>query len=1076
MKRIASPRGFFLRFVTLAAIVVLLAAQVQAIEPAQEFLDGLKELHYFDTAIEYLDEASQSPLVSPTFKEVIPYEKGLTLILASRTTRDMKVREKQLDEAQQLLQAFVESRQTHPYAALANSQRANLLVERAKISVERSKGQNVTDEQKNSLIADARKNYDEAIDVFEKTLADLKARLERFGTLDKKNPSHIRLIEIRDRYRADFLQARLLVPAIREEKADTYPEDAEERKTLLTKAATEFKDAHEDYRTRIAGLYAQLYEGRCYAKLKNEKEALYCFNSLLEQPDAQEFRVLKLKTLVLAVPLWLDSDPPKVDEALKKIDALLRTANRDEEKEPDWLYLAYAYGRASKMKADELAQKAPRSKEETADMVRNQRTAKGKLTFVARYPGDYQQAARDILKTMPDVDLPEEEGTGPLNFTEAHTKGKEALTDMGTAATILQKLQSEHQVAEAARKAELQVSMQETQKELHEKAGEAYKMLRLALELADADTPTEDMNVVRYLLCYLHFYLGDYYDAAALGEFVAMRYPQSSGARQCAKIAMASYIKARKDAMDAITDAKVDKAAATQFESEKITDICLFIAKQWSDQPEAAEAAGTLIIFSLQDQNFDKAREYLALIPEGSPKRSESERVIGQQIWTLYRIAISNLERGKAADDAIEAEKASRAADVSQAAALLEAGVGGIGNAPVDQSIASAALALAQIYVEQGAAEKAVKLVEDPKIGPLSLVKRKDPATDKPGYAVEAYKTSLRAYLGTLSSSDSATREAANKNAEDIIGRLQTLLSGTPEDKERLVAIFIGMASDLKAQMDALTVIAEKKAFAEGLANFLEKLNTAESDLNIRTWSADTFSKLGETFAASDPLAASAYYNKSLTAFTEILKDPNLTESTRRQIELRLGNTKLLLKDYQGALEEFAKILREKNSTIDVQVAAAMAYQKWGDELFKTDKKTADENYVKAMIGGFPDERQTIGGENNKNYNKNIIWGWGKLAQIAAGAISKYPQFRSTFYEARYNLAYSRWRLAELRNSPKYLAMAKNDVLKTTDWTKWKASNEAEVNVRARFDGLLRNIERSLGITKPKGLPIPSVN
>ena len=32
-------------------------------------------------------------------------------------------------------------------------------------------------------------------------------------------------------------------------------------------------------------------------------------------------------------------------------------------------------------------------------------------------------------------------------------------------------------------------------------------------------------------------------DAAALGSFVAQRFPESGGARQCAKIAMASYLK-----------------------------------------------------------------------------------------------------------------------------------------------------------------------------------------------------------------------------------------------------------------------------------------------------------------------------------------------------------------------------------------------------------------------------------------------------------------------------------------------------------------------------------------------------
>lgn len=1033
MNNNSSGRRMSIRITAFATAFVAITSLSSAIEPAEQFLEGLKERQYFDTALEYLEMVKTSPLVAPPFKETIPYEKGLTLILSSRVTRDTKEREAKLDEAGKLLKEFADTRATHPYAALAESQRGNLLVERAKINMERSKGKNLTSEEKDALVAEARTKYDEAIAVFESAWNDFKQRLERFQTgLDPKNPSHKRLIEVRDKYRAELLQARILIPAIKEEKADTYPEGDEKQKELLTAAAKAFKDVHEDYRTRIAGLYAQLYEGRCYSKLKNEKEALYCFNELLSQPDGPAFRKLKLKTLVYAVPVWLDSDPPKVDEAIEKINKLLETANRTEEKEPDWLFLRLSFARANKLKAEEL--------EDAAARTRAEREARNSAQFVARYKSEYKDAAIELLKSLPGGDqITADDETGPLNFAEARTKGKEALDDMNTA-----------------------IAAKATPDEIYAHADRAYNLLRKALTMADADTPTEDMNVVRYLLCYLYFFRGDYYDAASMGEFVALRYPDSSGARQCAKIAMASYIKARKEAIDA-AEAN-NRTAEIKFESDKITEICEFITKKWSDQPEAAEAANTLIIFSLQDKDFKQAAKYLDVIPEDSPQRGFSERLIGRQIWTVYLRKINQLEQGGASDDTIKAAKSEMADDVSDAAKLLEQGLQRLGEQPqVTQPVAAAALSLAQIYVDRGQTDNAIKLLEDKNKGPLALVQQKHPATtENDGYNIETYKTALRAYIAALSGSDAAMRDEAKAKAKSVIDSLKVAMGSTPEGKERLVTTFMVMANKLKGQMDSLTDLNEKKAFADGLSSFLTELSGESSELNIRTWVADTFSKLGETFS-EDPATAKQYYERSITAFTSILKDPALTDDTELQIEMRLGDTKAHLKDYEGALEQYVKVLRKKSSMLNVQVAAAMAFQKWGEATFKSPK-TAKEKFIKAMVGDYPDDRAKIDGKKNSSYKRNIVWGWGRLFQVTM----RYPQFRNTFYKARYNLALCRFRLATLDDSNKYRTMAKNDILGTMrvakdlggpDW--WK-----------QFNGLMVEIQRSLG-EKPTGLGKP---
>src|SRR5437899_4872793 len=58
----------------------------------------------------------------------------------------------------------------------------------------------------------------------------------------------------------------------REEVADAFAKDSKEFTQALTTAADAYKKIFEDYRTRIAGLYARLYQGRCLQKLASTRK------------------------------------------------------------------------------------------------------------------------------------------------------------------------------------------------------------------------------------------------------------------------------------------------------------------------------------------------------------------------------------------------------------------------------------------------------------------------------------------------------------------------------------------------------------------------------------------------------------------------------------------------------------------------------------------------------------------------------------------------------------------------------------------------------------------------------------
>jgi hypothetical protein len=129
-----------------------------------------------------------------------------------------------------------------------------------------------------------------------------------------------------------------------------------------------------------------------------------------------------------------------------------------------------------------------------------------------------------------------------------------------------------------------------------------------------------------------------------------------------------------------------------------------------------------------------------------------------------------------------------------------------------------------------------------------------------------------------------------------------------------------------------------------------------------------------------------------------------------------------------------------------VQVEAARAYQDWG-------ALNAPDQYLKAMFGG--DAKLT---DAKTKVQKPVIWGWGQAAKMT----STDPKFRDTFFEARYNLALSRYNYAvaqkDAAKRKTTFMQAKTDIVVTYGFyqdlggDKWRPS----------YDTLLKNIQKAL--------------
>ncbi|MEX2176675.1 MAG: hypothetical protein WD872_20075 [Pirellulaceae bacterium] len=1025
------------RALALAGLAVL-ANAAPAVEPAQAFLDGLRSRGYFDVAIDYLESAQNNPHVPVQFKQTLLYEKGLTLVEGANQQRDSALRETQLDEGQKALREFIGQQPNHLLAMAARNQLGNVLVKRAGNRVE--KARKLAPVQKAPVMQEARQLYQEAIEEFGSLATELGERLKQYPTVLDDQKDAQRIAE-RDQFRADYLLSQLLTAAAQEELAGALDKDSKQQTETLAAASTAYKDISEKYRTRLAGLYARMYYGRTLLKLGKPKEATAIFNELLANPDQEEFRALKLKVMPLAVDAWSAQalHLEIINKAVPFIDAL-RPA---EARENEMLGMRLAVARACKAYSDEIKKTKPKDPQ-----VRQLLTEGRKLvTFVTKHSGEFQDAARKLLPDFTGGDSQSvAERPEPTTFTDASAAARESITAMQDAQQIIRLLPARIKTEkDAATKAEQEKQLAEAQQKVAAHQDDALAYCRLALKLADKETDVDALNLIRYLLCYLNYQEERYVDAAVIGQFIAERYPASAGARQCAKIAMASYLKLYTE----------NEAEDKAYETARIIGICDYITQKWPDQPEAAEALNTLIPFMIREQKLDEAQAYLAKIPVESPHRGTAELKTGQAMWASYLENSRELRQWETGEVQMPAgvDRAARSQELealkTKAKQTLVQGVERMQSAgDTGQVMATAVLSLAQIYVDTGEAAKAVALLEDAMIGALTMVRNKNPIATRPGFPEETYKTALRAYISSLAGAGDAAPLV--EKAKGVMASLKEHMGDDPASKQKLVAIYVSLARDLQRQMEIAAPQA-KSALGQGFEAFLSQVAQDASELDVLNWVAETYRGMGESFVGeSKQLSpeAKTYFEKAAQTYNKILaagkKDPNfLPGGMQTQIRLQVAKTQRSRNDYVAAMDIFESILKASPARLPVQIEAARTYQDWA-ALGKP------ELYRSAMLGARPDKT---------NRGKNTVWGWGEIANRTAGD----DRFHDQFHESRFNLALCRYNYALAQKGQdrktELLQLAARDITVTIGLY----GSSADEKWRKQYDTLLKNVQKALG-------------
>ncbi|MDG2220211.1 MAG: hypothetical protein P8L85_02465 [Rubripirellula sp.] len=926
-------------------------------EPFLPFLQGLVQRGYYETALDYLAGMEESPLASTEQRELIPLERAITLIAYSRTQRDIERRLELLGQGEQQLQQFVDSKSDHPKLFAARSELANTIVERARIKLEQSKiGDSAI------LVPQARDQFQRGIDELAKLETLVTAELEQIPkVLDTTDRAQAGLAKQRTQLRADNLQTELLAAAIREELAGTFDSGSPQRSEQLAAAAEQYDSIYKKYRSRLAGLYARMYQGRCNAQMGKTKDALAYYGDLLDQPDEpEEMRRLKTETLRLAMNSWLAPSERKYLVAIKQATRWIETVPRSFQRDADMLAIRLGLARGLQMQAQDFASRGMNQAAITQSLV----AARDHAEFVAGEEGALQEAALKLAEELGSQRL-ESGPREPTSFAEAAQVGREALNQIGPLAKQVLVLQQQLQaVGDATEKEEQLASAQQNLAASKESALESY---RLAMVLADESTPPSELNLARYFLCYLYSLQGDPMRAAVVGEFMARQHPESDGALQCAKIALASY-----NAMFAEAAVTTDRS----FELRRIYEATIYLAKTWPNSPDAVEVLAVAVPVMANSERVEWAQQLTELIPPTSPARWQADLITGYALRGQYVRRRIGLQASAEEPSSEVVENQQRLSSDSRR--FLVGGFDGLPESPaVNAFNVTAMLLTAEALLEDSQPVRAVQVLEHPTLGPVTLINEKHAAIGDPRLIRQTLQIALRSYVASI-----AQNAEMVAKAKAAMTGLQANVGTDSQAKQQMVAIYVQLARSIETQMKAADAEG-KQQLSKVFEAFLTELAAGATDTGVLLWVAETYVSLGAGFddnpVSLQPVAR-RYYEQAAVALDHLLTVTSADPVVATQIQARLAGVKTLQHDFAGALEDYRQLLQAKPNAVNLQVEAARLLTRWGQ---------FDSSQYKRAVAG-------VGEKPNQ-----IIWGWGKIA----AATMSHTAFRETFYEARYELA-----------------------------------------------------------------------
>lgn len=1015
---------------TAAVVWGCMSAGASAKEPFSEFLDGLRNRGMYDAAVMYCQEMGKRSNLDPKIKAVLPFEEGQSLLDGAADVKDIQLRFDQLDLAAGKFRDFIKANKEHDLLPFANTNLGQVLAERAKAKLEEGKRPNKA-AQKPALTKEAADLFAQATKAMDDANKLLQEKRKKIKEAAGKNA------KFDDEFKAQVLRAELLTGMVRYQHSQAYEKKDPLYKKTLEDAAAKFHVVVETRRNYTVGLIAAIYEAKCWLELgtpNDLKKALAIVDQIVvnagDEPD-RDLRLVQAQAMRIKMAAMVpddEKDVAKVNEAIKTGEALTNKMKPNEDAEPDWLALQWAVVRLHQKRIALDAKTKVESEKRMRLLARN----------ISKHPGDFRDDARKVLAALGD-----QPSGPPTDFATAW----DAATELSQNLAVLQEA-----VKEAKSPADKKTAQAKYEGEL--KKTFAAAQLALALRNAGTEKATSDqINKARYLSAVILFQQEKYHAAQVAGEYIARKHPDSADARSAANLTLAAMLRTYGEGLGGDRDV----------EAKQLDSMATYILERWPEDKAAETARVARIETALYLKNYAALPDLIKAVPESSEQRGAMEIKVGNALWVQY-VKLSRLEDGAEAkptpeklasmlkesqeflEKGLEREKAGADAEKPKASALL------------------AGLYLTQLYSRTGQNQKAIKILEEKKVGLLDVLANDPEAKEIPGLAAEVYKVGLQTYV----------RERSDAQSDKMMKALEDSFKDDPAAADKLTAVYYRLGVELKEDLERQLKAKQTKEFADTLSSaeaFYSRVAARDNNtFNTLNLVGETLYSLGESSRAEGNLDnAKRLFAQARTAFEKMVnqtssdwwpvKDPAKLKQYKALVEIKIAKCARATGEYDKAAERLAKVVFVVPSSLDVQKEWALTQQEQGDS--KKDLKA----YNKAMVGAsLPDPA-------NPKTEKKVFWGWNQMAKITG----KNPAMREAYHEAWYNLVQCLFRSSEIEDA--------NKSPKSKD-TRTKAIYAVKVMLEqfpdaggeewfAKYDSLLRRMQERDGVaSKDQGIKV----
>ena len=921
------------RTVVLAVLISLLIQPfASAEESVSKFVSGLKARGYFDTAGEYLDAIEQRPDIAPEIRALVPYERAMVLVAASRTIRDTVVRTEQLNLAEIQLNDFIAKNPQHPRVAQASTELGTIQLDRGRVLIWDLRSPANAD-KKPELQTQAREIIGKARATFQKAHDEYKVEFDKFKVFIKADEKE--LLAARKSAEIAYMQSQLYLAQARYEEGQTYDEGAKERIEILMDAAKQFEEIHVKYRSIVAGLFARLWQGKCFEEQGEIGRAVGIYNELLDHggPDASP-TLQRLQDRVLRFRLICLNHEKRKDYQLvvMQAEAWLKRW-RAKKSTPTGLGVQWELARAY----EALGMQADLEPGKSAAFLNSALTIG---TDLAKFDGEFADLSNAMVQRL-NLKL---KGTDvePEDFMSAFMMSRNMVKQISDL---------KEKVALAPNPDEQKVASEVFTKHL-EKLNRFLSMGPYLKMDDSSEPPLDKINQMKYWKAFLYFHGDRFYESGIASFDVARRFKQTDpqSALEAAHLAVVSGHKA----FNRVPDGKNQDP-----EMEMIRKACDLLVANWPASTQANDARMLLgNVFQNRKDHAEAARWYLE-VPPSAEQYPTAQLYAGGELYLAYQDG-----------DSLPRTAPNRPSNtqlkewLSLSEEHLDIGIPAFEKKlPASQQsedLTFGKVFRALIHNRKAEHQQVLDLLFEGKhaveftIGVPEGEGRPATGAKSAGFAADSYELALHAFVGTQKIDE----------ALDVMQRLDGLGAGTNPE------LYVNLGRQMEKQLDKLKAEGkqdEVTALSDSLQKFLDSIAERSEGLSFHSflWLGQTYANIGKRLEKGTQKReefleyASDKYGKILA---KVASDPTFAKPNQATI-VRLKQAEILsLKDdFEQAMTRIEEVLTERPSDLTAHVEACKVLQAWGE----SDPSANGERFLQALTGKYSEK----------------IWGWAPLSR-----------------------------------------------------------------------------------------------